>query len=414
MSVFVRCAAVLVAGLLVACGEGGEAPELIQSTPTAELTASATSPTPVPETTTTATPTVEAEDVPLGPVSLEPIAPDIVFERPVAAFALDSESIMVAEQAGVIYRVVDDERSVVVDLSDRAIFTGGEDGLLSVRPDPDYASNSHVWIYYFAEGPNRTVLSRFAAVDDATIDPDSELVILEVSQPYRNHNGGAIRFGLDGMLYLGFGDGGGPGGAHSQDRSLLLSTIIRIDVSGATEAEPYRVPADNPFVGEAGVPPEIWAYGLRNPWRMNFDAETGLLWVADVGQNAVEEVSIATAGANLGWRIMEGDRCHEPPEGCNQERLTIPVAVYSHEDGNCSITGGPVVRDSDIPGLNGTYLFADLCSEHLWGLDTSLDEEPVLLLDDAGPVASLHQIGKDTVVVSFGKPLQRLVSASES
>ena len=218
--------------------------------------------------------------------------------------------LLVAEQRGSL-TVYGDDGSVrgVLDLSDRVTFSD-ERGLLSVAVDPQFAARPFLYIWYSPRGTHVTRLSRFP-VAAGLADRDAELVILEVEQPYSNHNGGALRFGPDGMLYLGIGDGGAANDPHEngQNRGTLLGSIIRIDVSAASEQYRYSIPTDNPFLGVPGVRPEIFAYGLRNPWRMAFDPDTGDLWVGDVGQNRVEEVGIVEAGTNQGWNIFEGDEC---------------------------------------------------------------------------------------------------------
>ena len=199
---------------------------------------------------------------------------------------------------------------LLLDISGQVARRGEEEGLLSVAVDPLFTANGHLWVYYSAAGvPRSTRLSRFTV--DLAADPGSELVIIEVEQPFPNHNGGAIRFGPDGMLYLGFGDGGSGGDpmAHAQNVATLLGSVIRIDVREASAAAPYAIPADNPFAGVGGAREEIWAFGLRNPWRMAFDREGGALWLGDVGQGAVEEIDVIERGANYGWNRLEGSRC---------------------------------------------------------------------------------------------------------
>ncbi len=416
MSHLLRLSALTIVGLLLlACGatDSGPAPTLVDPAETPEATIGASDvETPTPTATPEATPEVREE---LGAVALEPIAPEVTFNRPTDVYAVDDAVYFVVEQEGYIYRLEGEESTLFFDFSDTAFFNGGEEGLLSVTPDPEYADNGHLWMYYYANQPNRTVISRFDTEADHSIIRESELVIFEVPQPYRNHNGGVIRFGNDGMLYVGYGDGGAQRDPDGQGQNLetYLSTIIRIDVSNATPEAPYQVPEDNPFVDVEGAQPEIWAYGLRNPWRMDFDRETGLLWVADVGEAQVEEISIALPGANLGWSIMEGDQCFNPPENCVQEGLTLPVAVYTHETGGCSITGGPVMRgDVSIPGLSGHYLFSDFCSGEIWALHVSLEEPPIMLTSGAGNVTVFNQVRDEALVLAFGQPLQRLVSAS--
>jgi glucose/arabinose dehydrogenase len=234
-----------------------------------------------------------------------------------------------------------------------------------------------------------TVLAELRAdpPDAAAVDPATERILLELAQPYGNHNGGQLAFGHDGYLYLALGDGGSGGDPLNagQDLGTILGTLIRIDVDGA---EPYAVPGDNPFVGVDGAADEIWAYGLRNPWRFSFDTATGDLWIADVGQNAVEEVNLQRAGEgggqNYGWRIMEGDRCFDPPQGCDPSGLTMPVITYTHESGwGRSITGGYVYRGAAVPELQGWYVFGDYVSGRIFAADAA-DPASVRELAPAG------------------------------
>lgn len=414
-SLLILAAALGVGLVALACDGGGDG----EATPSATAAAPA-SPAGSPEasatTTETATPTATATvagppSADPRPVALEAVEPDVVLERPVDVFTLaDDPAYYVVDQGGLIYRIAGGKATPALDLSDRVNTRGNEEGLLSAQPDPD-ASTDHLWVYYSAADPRRTVLSRFTRGERGAFDPLSELVILDIPQPYANHNGGAIRFGPDGMLYLGLGDGGSGGDpqGNGQNPGTLLGSIIRLDVRDASKQEPYRVPADNPLVGGTGVRAEVWAYGLRNPWRMEFDPATGLLWVGDVGQNAVEEISIVTSGANLGWNVMEGDTCYNATS-CNQTGLTAPVAVYSHASGRCSVTGGPVVRDGETPEVEGSYLYADFCSGELWALRADLQGEPLLVLEDAGSVAAIRQVGRYVLVLAFGEPLRRIVS----
>ena len=199
----------------------------------------------------------------------------------------------------------------------------------------------------------------------------SELIVLETPQPYRNHNGGTVRFGPDDLLYLGLGDGGAAADPHGHGQNLgtLLGSMLRIYVAEASAAEPYRIPADNPFVGAAEARWEIYAYGLRNPWRMAFDPATGLLWTGDVGQNRWEEVDVIVAGGNYGWAAREGVECFAAAE-CAVASEELPVWVYGRDEG-CSISGGVVYRGDGIPGLAGAYVFGDYCSGQIWGLDAA-------------------------------------------
>ena len=219
----------------------------------------------------------------------------------------------------------------------------------------------------------------------------SELTILEIPQPFGNHNGGAIRFGPDGFLYLSLGDGGSANDplGSGQDRSTLLGSIIRIDVSQSSPDERYRIPPTNPFVGTPNARAEIFAYGLRNPWRMSFDPETGRLWAGDVGQDRVEEIDLITAGGNYGWNRLEGDECFQS-DGCGRAGTTSPIATYTHAGGNCSVTGGVVYRGDRVQTIANSYLYADFCSGRVWAINADAPGDPRLLLDT------------DLSIVSFG------------
>ena len=242
------------------------------------------------------------------------------------------------------------------------VLTGPERGLLSVAFHPSYAQNGFFYVNYTDLNGDTRVERYRVSTDRNRADPASASPVLSVAQPYPNHNGGMIAFGPDGMLYIGMGDGGSGGDphGHGQDAATLLGDLLRVDVDAA---QPYAVPANNPFVGQAGKRPEIWATGLRNPWRFSFDHATGLLYVADVGQNLWEEVNVVPAaqgGVNYGWNIMEAAHCYEPATGCNQAGLLLPVVEYSHAEG-CSVTGGHVYRGTAIPSIRGHYFYADYC-----------------------------------------------------
>ena len=250
---------------------------------------------------------------------------------------------------------------------------GREEGLLGLALDPDFESSGYFYVYYTASGPRRTVVSRFAGLPDSPgmADHNSETIVLEVGQPYSNHNGGHLLFGPDGYMYIGLGDGGSAGDpkGNGQDAGTLLGSILRIDVSTADSSSSYSVPSDNPFISVVGARPEIWAYGLRNPWRFSFDRTTGKLWAADVGQNAWEEVDLIEAGRNYGWNVMEGNSCYKArADSCNQDGLEAPVAEYGRDDG-CSITGGYVYRGRKLNWLSGKYLYGDFCSGKIWSYD---------------------------------------------
>ena len=287
----------------------------------------------------------------------------------------DGPGLFMAEQDGrVLLLSHDDSEAVeILDLRDRVRRSQSHDGLLSVALDPRFEETGHLWIYYTASGGDGLVarVSRFETdLDDLRrVDPDSELVIMEIDHISQGHRGGAVRFGGDAMLYIGVGDGsfGGDTGRHGQNLATLLSSVLRIDVSEASQTSPYTVPPDNPFVDRAGARPEIWAHGFRNPWRMAFDEATGALWLGDVGQDDIEEVNLIEAGGNYGWSRLEGTSCFNPPIGCDSAGTVKPVVQYGHNIG-CAVTGGVVYRGKAIPALVGHYLFADVCEKQLWAL----------------------------------------------
>lgn len=373
----------------------------------------------------TASPAAGRTSSPLaaGAVVLAPALNGRSFDRPVefGAYPLPSESgseggVYVVEQDGLVLGFRDGQEATLLDLRERVSRSGNEEGLLSFTLDPLFMENGRVWLYYsVAGGDRRTRLARFTAdlAGGGAIDPASELVVLEVPQPYGNHNGGAVRFGPDGMLYLGLGDGGAAGdpGANGQNLGTLLGSVIRIDVRNATSAAPYTVPVDNPFVATTDARPEIWAYGLRNPWRMAFDPATDDLWLADVGQNAWEEIDVVVRGGNYGWNRTEGQECFAPRSGCDRSALTDPVAVYSHDEG-CSVSGGYVYRGAAVPALVGHYLYADFCSGTLWALNAEQRAEAVQLGRVAGSVAGFGvDAAGEIYVLLFGGPLLRIVPA---
>lgn len=283
-----------------------------------------------------------------------------------------SGRLFLVEQNGRIF-IHDDGTDIetpFLDLTGKVTSAGGEQGLLSLAFAPDYATSGYFFVWYTALGGD-TVLCRFrVSADPNSADPATETLILEVEQPYSNHNGGRLQFGPDGMLYLGTGDGGNafdPGDV-AQDGGSLLGKLIRLDVDPAHGT--YAIPSDNPFVGDDSVLDEIWALGLRNPWRIAFDRATGDLFIADVGQNEYEEINFQPAasggGENYGWDIMEASQC-ATVDPCDITGLTLPVAEYGHQLG-CSVTGGEVYRGNAYPGMHGLYFFADYCSGTVWGL----------------------------------------------
>jgi glucose/arabinose dehydrogenase len=297
--------------------------------------------------------------------------------------------------------------------------TGGmEQGLLGLAFPPDYATSGRFVVHY-TDTAGDTKLSVFHVSTNADLaDPASEQVLLTVDQPFPNHNGGQIVFGPDGYLYLGLGDGGGAGDpeGRGQDLSELLGSILRLDVQSGTA---YTVPPDNPFVGQQpAIRPEIWSYGLRNPWRFSFDPATGDLYIADVGQDKIEEIDVATSesgagrGVNYGWSIMEGSQCLGGGE-CDQAGLTLPTFEYGRNQG-CSIIGGYVYRGSELPALQGLYFYGDFCQQwvHSFRFNTAATEEtdwPALRatspltsfgVDAAGELYILESSGKVSKIVA--------------
>jgi glucose/arabinose dehydrogenase len=309
--------------------------------------------------------------------------------------------IFITEQRGVISTFIPGKpergSNVFLDITDRVNRGGNEEGLLGLAFDPRYRENGYFYVYYSAANPRRSVLSRFNLdqSNPGLAAPQSETIILEVEQPFSNHNGGQIAFGPDGYLYIGLGDGGGAGDPQGNGQNLgtLLGSILRIDVSGLSVSGHYKIPADNPFVNTAGARAEIWAFGLRNPWRFSFDKVNGTLWAADVGQDKWEEIDIITRGNNYGWNIMEGFHCFSPAANCNQSGLTLPLVEYSHSQG-CSVTGGYVYRGNILPSLQGQYIYGDFCSGNIWALsynDNAVTQN--ILLAKSG--VSITSFGED-------------------
>lgn len=307
-------------------------------------------------------------------IGLEAVAEGL--DQPISVIDADDDAdrLFVLEQSGRI-RVIDNGSLVdapFLDLTDRVGSDGSEQGLLGLAFPADYADSGLFYVDYTDLNGN-TVVSRFSVTDDPLVaDPGSEAIVLQQEQPFPNHNGGQLAFGPDGYLYVSFGDGGSQGdpNGNGQNLGVWLGKILRIDVDPAHlgQGDAYVVPDDNPFVDQEGAKPEIWAYGLRNPWRFSFDMETGDLWIADVGQNEIEEVNHVAgtdAGLDFGWNIMEGTNCYAS-DPCDQTGLTLPVMEYTHEVGGCSVTGGFVYRGEDMPALAGTYLFGDYCSGLIW------------------------------------------------
>lgn len=375
--------------LLLGCAVTGPATTVLL--PTEEATV------PPPEATATSMPT--EVPTPLPPTQLpDPAGAGWTLvagglESPIDVQSAGDSRLFVIEQAGRI-RVVDSGAVLpdpFLNLQAEVGSSGNEQGLLGLAFHPDYAANGYFYVNY-TDLNGDTVISRFhVSPDPNRADPSSETVLLTYDQPYPNHNGGGLAFGPDGYLYISAGDGGSAGDpqGRAQNVDTLLGKLLRIDVDGSP---PYAVPPDNPFANGGGRP-EIWAYGLRNPWRFAFDPATGDLYVGDVGQDNWEEIDFQPAGApggvNYGWDLREG---LHPYEGGAPPGLTDPVAEYSHSEGGCSVTGGRVVRDPSLPAWQGVFLYGDYCTGFVWGL-----------LRDAGgqwQTALLFQTGLQ--ITSFG------------
>jgi glucose/arabinose dehydrogenase len=360
-------------------------------TTTVPATANSSEPSPTPQATTATTdaPTPGSAHIALRKIvdGLEPLTY-------LAVSGTDARLYVVAKAGRIL--VIENgavRQQPFLDIADRVGSKGSEQGLLSVAFSPHYADNRYFYVDY--TDPNGdTVVSRFTANPDfSQADPQSEAKVLGIDQPYANHNGGQLQFGPDGMLYIGMGDGGSAGDPqnHAQDTQSLLGKLLRIDVS--TGDKPYQVPADNPKLSGANAS-EVWAYGLRNPWRFSFDKETHDLYIADVGQNVYEEIDFqpadSTGGENYGWNLYEG---FVPYKGnADSSGLTMPIYTYSHDLG-CSITGGYVYRGQQVPALNGAYLYSDYCTGHLWMLqrDASGKWANTLLLESGMNVSSFGQ-----------------------
>jgi glucose/arabinose dehydrogenase len=305
--------------------------------------------------------------------------PNLNFEQPVDIQSPKdgTNRLFVLSQPGIIFVFENDpgtkQKEIFLDIRGKVLF-GGEQGLLGLAFHPDYKQNGYFFLDYTANNPRRTVISRFKVSHDDPnkADPESELILLEVEQPYSNHNGGQISFGPDGYLYISLGDGGSGGDPLNagQDLTMLLGSLLRIDVDKISDGRNYAIPDDNPFKDNGeGFKEEIYAYGLRNIWRFSFDNQNRL-WAADVGQNKWEEINIIEKGKNYGWRIMEGKHCFDPPANCDTTGLVLPIWEYGHDDaGGYSITGGFVYNGTSAPGLKGKYIYADYVVGKIWILE---------------------------------------------
>nr|MDO8082758.1 PQQ-dependent sugar dehydrogenase [Candidatus Freyarchaeota archaeon] len=335
------------------------------------------------------------------PYKVELAFPYLVFDHPVGIYHAGDESnrLFVLEQPGVIKvfnnSVNTTTAGVFLDIRDRVLYFG-EQGLLGLAFHPNFTTNDYFYVDYVADNPRRTVIARYTInqTNPDQANKSSEQIILEVLQPFENHKGGQLAFGPDdGYLYIALGDGGWGGDplGNAQNLSTLLGKILRIDVNTASPPLNYSIPPTNPFNNTQGYREEIYAYGLRNPWRFSFDNVTDWLWVADVGQNAWEEIDIILSGKNYGWNIMEGNHCYSPPSGCNRTGLELPIWEYSHFVGH-SITGGFVYRGSALPELSGSYIYGDFEYGQIWALN----------YDGVNPTNNTLLVDTNLLITSFG------------
>lgn len=299
------------------------------------------------------------------------------FNNPVSIKHAGDDRLFIVQQRGIIRTITGDGTVLngnFLDIEDRVIDSGNERGLLGLAFHPNHSVNGYIYVNYINNSGN-TVISRFTLQwpNPSLVNPNTELILLTYNQPFSNHNGGDLAFGPDGYLYISSGDGGSGGDPqdNSQDRTNLLGNILRIDVDNTSTGLNYSIPADNPFVGNSTARDEIWAYGLRNPWRFSFDRMNGDIWIADVGQGDYEEINRASgsqAGLNYGWRCYEGNTVFNSSNCPGSSTLTFPVSGYNHTGNGefkCSITGGYVYRGSTYPNFVGSYFFADYCSSEI-------------------------------------------------
>ncbi len=361
-------------------------------------------------------------------VLVQRVFPNQFFSQPVQMVQApgDEAHWYVVEKSGQVFRFENradaSARQQVIDLR-AEVDARSEGGLLGMAFAPDFASSARVYLSYTRAGsgpvPMQSVIARFTSPDGGrTLDPDSEQVLLTIDQPFTNHNGGGIAFGPDGHLYLGMGDGGSGGDPldQGQDTTTLLGTFLRLDVSGA---DGYAIPPDNPFSGNAPCTggsgaadcPEIYAWGLRNPWRWSFDRDTGALWAGDVGQSTREEINLIELGGNYGWRFREGFLCFNPSSNCPRAGLVDPIIDYRTGIDGSSVTGGYVYRGAEIPGLRGRYVFGDFVNGRIWAL-TSDPDGTYAMQDLAASGLNISSFAEDhqgeLYVVNFGGGLYRL------
>ncbi len=337
--------------------------------------------------------------------TVENAFPNLSFTDPVGIYHADDGTgrLFVIEQPGTIKVFHNDPSTTTVEtfLNITSIVEQDpgytEEGLLGLAFHPNFTENGYFYVNYTDYSPKRNVIARYtvSSNNQNQADTESSLVILEVNQPYTNHNGGQLDFGSDGYLYISFGDGGSSGDPQGNGQNLqtLLGTIIRIDVDSPSNGQGYSIPVDNPFVADPNARDEIYAYGLRNMWRFSWDPVTDLLWGADVGQYNWEEIDIIYPGLNYGWNTMEGNHCYPAGTSCSSEGFEPPVFEYAlYVDGVCSVTGGYVYRGAETLSLYGKYIYGDWCTGDIWALTYSND----------GVTENEHLIQSGVNITSFG------------
>jgi glucose/arabinose dehydrogenase len=404
-----RSPAVIVVLALAALLGGCSSNKKPKAAETATPTPTESSPSPSPSSSGVATPTPTKKPATKPPVSSTSFDPTHVHLRLVTIAsgltrplflgnAGDGTGFMyVVEQAGVILTLDHSGhiRGTFLDIRGRVGSSGNEQGLLGLAFHPAYKQNGRFFVNYTDTAGN-TVIAEFHRKSLGVADPASAKTILHFDQPYANHNGGMLAFGRDGYLYIGTGDGGSQGDPHNNGQSLgtLLGKILRIDVNSGS---PYAIPPTNPFVSKAGARKEIWAYGLRNPWRFSFDRSTGDVFIGDVGQNTTEEIDArrysSPAGANFGWHVMEGNSCYQA-SSCNKSGKTLPVATYPTASG-CAVSGGYVYRGPAYASLRGGYFFGDYCNGDIYAFSAARALN--------GPVSEVRVLNTSMNISSFGQ-----------
>lgn len=379
----------LIAILLTACFGSNAANDAISGNTTDSEAATETV-----ATLTAVTKTTTSKKKP-GTITLKAVFGKTTFDRPVGVIARKDhpKNLYILQQSGQILSMnldrPSDKPKLMLDITDRVYDENEEQGLLGLAFHPDDPGKAYV--NYTTK--THTVISRFDVMpkNPEQLNPKSEKIVLKFEQPYANHNGGQLAFGPDGYLYIGTGDGGGSGDQdnNSQNLKSLLGKILRIDVDHPAKGLSYGIPSDNPFL--KGGRPEIFAYGLRNPWRFSFDKETGKLWVGDVGQGKYEEIDIIEKGGNYGWRIMEATTCFSPKDNCKTKGLKPPIYSYDHNYGS-SVTGGYVYRGSARPDLKGWYIFGDFSTGNIWALRSGASSSPEVV----------KLLASDKNIASFG------------